>query len=532
MKSLPFLALTLLLATNPLKTCAEVKLPPVFSNHMVLQRQMPVPIWGTAAAGEKVTVKFRTQEKTAVADAQGAWKVLLDPIEAGGPETLTVAGANTLTFENVLVGEVWVGSGQSNMAGAPTGYLPSATRPINTKFSGDKNLEAIIKGAPYPQIRLLVGVGRASWQEATPENLGKFSALLQSFGIPLHKKLGVPVGLMVGAVGGTSSGCWLTPQALAEDAACQQAIEKAKATFNLEQAQAKGDKLLKQYETDLAAWNQLSEEQKKGKRAPNRPQMMVRPGESQHLIGSLYERHIRQFIGYAIRGVLWDQGESGTAINGVDQFTLMGALIRGWRKDWKQGDFPFLYVQKPSGGGCAYDPADPLFAWASEPFAPLPPAIPTDGAQRENHIKIASYPSTFMVTASDLGSGTHPANKAGYGARAAQVALGTVYGEKVATIGPVFAGHAVEGNKVRVRYTHVGQGLVFRGGDKLQGFALAGADKVFSWADATIEGDGVVLSSAKVPTPVHVRYAWSNRHNWANLFNKDGLPAIPFRTDE
>lgn len=523
------ITLTLLLAAA---AHAEVKLAPIFGSHMVLQQKMPVPVWGAAGAGEKVTVRFRAQAKEAVADAQGAWKVLLDPLEAGGPETLTVTGANTLTLEDVLVGEVWVGSGQSNMAMNPSAYLPGIAQPMDGKSPGDKNLEATIKGGPYPQIRLYWSAIRPGWEAATPENLGRFSALLQSFGIPLQKKLNVPLGLMLGAVGGTPSGRWLTPQAFAEDAACQQAVEKAKATWNPEQIQAQYDKFVKQYEAALATWKALPADQQKTQREPRKPQMTPKPGESLQPIGDLYAQYIKPLVGFAIRGVLWDQGESGTAITGVDQFTLMGALIRSWRKEWAQGDFPFLYIQKPSGGGCSYDPADPNTGWAAQPFSPLPDVVPNDGANRENHIRIASYPNTFMVAASDLGAGTHPWNKSAYGARAAQVALGAVYGEKIETLGPVYAGHAVEGNKVRVRFTHVGQGLVFRGGEKLQGFALAGADKAFAWADAAIEGDSVVLSSAKVPAPTLVRYAWSQSHPWANLFNKDGFPALSFRTDE
>jgi sialate O-acetylesterase len=237
-------------------------------------------------------------------------------------------------------------------------------------------------------------------------------------------------------------------------------------------------------------------------------------------------------IPFGIRGVLWDQGESGTAVFGVDQYTLMGALIRGWRKEWGQGDFPFLYVQKPSGEGCAWDPEDPVTNKANK-FAPLPAAVPAtaSGVYRETHVRIAQYPGTAMVISTDLGSGIHPTNKSGYGSRAARVALGMVYGRKIEYYGPVYASHKVEGNKVRVSFTHVGAGLAFKHGDKLQGFAVAGEDKVFHWADAVIDGDTVVVTSDKVAKPVAVRYAWADKHPWANLFNKDGLPAQTFRTD-
>ena len=234
-----------------------------------------------------------------------------------------------------------------------------------------------------------------------------------------------------------------------------------------------------------------------------------------------------------MRGVLWDQGESGTAIMGVDQYTLMGALIRGWRKDWGQGDFPFLYLQKPSGGGPAWDPANAVTKQANA-YAAAPPNVPAanDGSYRELHIRILGYPQTAMVTASDLGSGVHPTNKSGYGERAARVALGVAYGKNVEYYGPLYASHVIDGAKIRLHFTHVGQGLAFKHGEALKGFAIAGEDKKFHWATAVIEGDTVVVTSDLVAKPVAVRYAWASQHPWANLFNKDGLPAQTFRTDD
>ena len=268
------------------------------------------------------------------------------------------------------------------------------------------------------------------------------------------------------------------------------------------------------------------------KPAPRKPNVPLKPGEASGKIGHLYVAHVRPFIPYAIHGVLWDQGESGTAIQGVDQYTLMGALIRGWRKEWGQGDFPFLYVQKPSGGGCAWDPKDPITNKAEE-FVPLTDTTPiiSNAQYAETHIKIMTYPNTAMVTSTDLGNGTHPTNKSGYGERASRVALGMAYGKKVEYYGPLYQSHKVEGNKVRVTYSHVGQGLAAKHSDKIQGFVIAGEDKVFHWADAVIDGDTIVLSSPKVTAPVAIRYAWSQPARWANLFNKDGLPAISFRTD-
>lgn len=503
------LAFTLL----PQQASADVKLPPVLSSHMVLQRDATVPIWGTAAAGEEVTVKFRDQTKTATADKDGKWLVKLDALKAGGPDKLTVAGKNTLTLDDVLVGEVWVGSGQSNMQGTVGGYV-----------KGDPALAELAKVGSYPKIRLSKS-GRA-WQETTEKTVNDHSAILFAFGVKLQKELDVPVGLMVGAVGGTPSGYWLSDAAYRNDEACKAVVKKFAATYDFEKAK-------KDHADKLAAWEKAVEQAKKdGKNPPGKPAAPVAAGESGGKIGNLYEANIRPMQPFAIRGVLWDQGESGTAINGVDQFTLMGALIRGWRAEWGQGDFPFIYVQKQSGGGCAWDPTNPVTN-QGEKFTPLPKTVPAtaDGLYRELHIRIMAYPNTFMATSSDLGPGIHPTNKSGYGERSAQVALGGVYAKKVEIYGPVYKSHKIDGDKVRVTFDHVGKGLAFQHGDKLQGFALAGADGMFHWADAVIDGDTVVVSSAAVQKPTAVRYAFASKHTWANLFNKDGLPALPFRTD-
>jgi len=500
---------------SPLEVHAELKLPAVLSSHMVLQRDLPVPIWGQATAGENVLVKFRDKEKTVTADKTGKWLIKLDPLKAGGPDRLVIRATDTLTLDDVLVGEVWVGSGQSNMEGSADSYRRK-----------DEVLARAVAAAPYPLVRLKHS-GSKGWQEATPANVKGFSALLFSFGLRLHKELDVPVGLMLGALGGTPSARWLSEEAYKADPACKEAVKRFAPTYPQE-------KLQKEYEEELARWKKEAEAaRKEGKMVPKKPLAPKKPGEANGKIGSQYESHIRPFIPFAIRGVLWDQGENGTAIVGIDQYTLMGALLAGWRKDWGQGDFPFIYIQKPSGGGCAYDRDSPITNQADK-FTNLPASVPptTSGFYRDNHLRILNYPHTGMAISSDLGPGLHPVNKSGYGERAARVALGMVYGQKVEYYGPTYKSHETEGNKVRITFTHLGQGLEFRHGDKLQGFAVAGEDKVFHWAQATIEGDTVVLTCDRVARPVAVRYAWADKHPWANLFNKDTLPALPFRTDD
>jgi len=492
------------IVASPAAVGAEVKVNPVFSDNMVLQRGMSVPVWGTAGAGEEVTVKFAGQTKTARAGADGKWSVKLDSMKANAkPQSMTVGAA---TFKDVLVGDVWVGSGQSNMAGGVGGY---ARR--------DEGLAKLVAAAPYPLIRLARG-DRPGWKQATEANVKGFSALLFSFGAPLQKELEVPVGLIVGAVGGTPSGRWLSPEAFEADEACRAAAKAHN---------AKAGDALKKYEAALEQWKTAAAAAKAaGKRAPRKP----RPPQQAKASGDLYIRFIRPIIPYAIRGVVWDQGESGTRIAGVDQFTVMGALIRGWRTEWKQ-DFPFIYIQKPSGGGCAWDKKDnPVTNQAGFYSDKLPASLRNDGAYRELHIRIMQHANTFMAISSDLGSGVHPINKSGYGLRACRVAMGAAYGKDVEIYGPMYDSHKVEGATIRISFKHTGKGLAFKGGDKLTGFQVAGDDGKFEWADAKIDGKTVVLSCEKVAKPTAARYAWARQRPWANLFNKDGLPALAFET--
>jgi sialate O-acetylesterase len=503
---------------------ADVALPPFFSDHMVLQREGKAPLWGTAAVGEKVTVRFRDQEKQATAGENGTWRIELSGLKAGGPDELVIEGKNKITLQDVLVGEVWVGSGQSNMGGRVGGYAKN-----------DPTLAEWAKKT-YPQIR---GCGAESkWLEAKPGNNDLFSAILFAMAVRLHEELDVPVGMMLGAVGGTPSGAWLSPEALAADEPCQKLLAKYADEYP---AQRK-----KFDEVDYPRWKKAADEAKAaGKTVGRELAPPPAPGTvNGQPIGHLYARHIKPLVGYGIRGVLWDQGEARTQVGGVDQYSMMGALIRGWRNEWNVGEFPFIYVQKPSGSGCAWEEAPPAkkpepgvvaLPPTILPLGALPAAPPTtqEGLFVEDYVKMLKYPRVGMVISTDLGSGIHPIDKSRYGARAAQVALAVAYDKPVEYSGPVYASHTVEGNTIRVKFTHVGQGLAARHSDALQGFAVAGEDKVFHWADARIEGDTVVVSSPKVDKPVAVRYAWGpiNNRTWANLFNKDKFPAVTFRTD-
>lgn len=525
---------------------AEVRLPAVIGDHMVLQRGMPVPIWGNADPDEDVTVSFREQRKTAKADRHGKWMVKLDPLECREPASMTVAGKNVITLTDVLVGEVWLGSGQSNMDTSVSTYttdtLPASASErdkvlaqsakgvfsikdaVSRYHISDELLSKLAQGS-YPRIRMISSRGGGGWQVAEPKFIAQFSALLFVFGEKLQEKLNVPIGLMFGAVGATSSEQWISRQDYESDEACKKALADFAAGYSFENEQRK-------YQAALEAPAGQAGKPKPPFHPGDVTRDLSRPNKN---IGDLFELYVRPFIPYAIRGVLWDQGEGGSGIFGLEQNVLMGALIRGWRRDWGEGEFPFLYMLKPSGGGCAWDPEDPVTKTWADPFnATLPQHPPGTkaGLEREEYLKILAYPNTAMITASDLGGGTHPINKFGYGSRAALVALGAVYGAPMEYYGPLYDSFAIEKGKIRIKFTHTGKGLACRPGDELRGFQIAGEDRIFSWADAVIDGDTVVVSSNSVPKPVAVRYAWSKYNSWANLFNKDGLPAQAFRTDQ
>jgi len=541
------------IATGPVM--AAITLPPVLTDHMVLQRDMPVPIWGTADPGEAITVTFQAQTKTATADAQGKWMVKLDALTATAePNTLSISGSTTVTLKDVLVGEVWVGSGQSNL-----------DSPVNM-YAGQDSILNQAKGESHPLLRLYHSVGQKGWQAATnPELIGGYSAQLFYYGVLLQKELNVPVGVLEGAVAGSPSAPFLPQEGFKSNAAILATAAKWDQEHPIEQRQ-------KKYEEDLAKWESavaadmaatqptpgasLSDQTNTTNAVASAVPTAVETAKVPPAIlakhpkpwppglavdsktGDAFEKHIRPMIPFAIRGVLWDQGEGGAGFAQLPiwQQAIMAALIPAWRQEWGEGDFPWLYVQKPSGGGCAFNPDDPVNKGA-KPFEPLPKYVPDadyfSWLHREALDVVAQNTNTFLVITTDLAMGVHPTNKSGYATRDLTVALGAVYGRPIEYYGPKYDSFKIEGDHIRISYTHVGKGLVTPAGQPLQGFAVAGADKRFYWVDsAVIDGQTVVVSSTHVPNPVAVHYAWTWPLAWANLFNADGLPAIGFRTDK
>jgi sialate O-acetylesterase len=486
---------------------ANVTLPAIFSDHMVLQRDAAIPVWGWADAGEQVGVTIAGQTKSATADSNGKWTIKLDKLSAGEPTTLTVKGKNTITINDVLVGEVWLCSGQSNMGMTVSGAID---------FDKEK------AAANHPRLRMFIETSgpatepqeqcHGAWHVCSPETVGGFSATAYFFGRDLHQKLDIPVGLVHSSVGGTPVEAWTSMDA-------QKDLAPLKPIFtSWEERQTKWDaqKAKGEYETQLAKFKEAAAKAKaEGKPAPRPPQKPAEPNLDGHHPGNLFNGKIAGLIPYAIRGAIWYQGESNAGAGYLYELQLK-TLITDWRIRWGEGDFPFAWVQLPNFQAPQKQPVEDS-GWVQV---------------REGMLKTLALPNTGMAITLDVGEANniHPKHKQEVGQRLAMWALGTVYGQNVATSGPLAADHKTNGNEIVISFQHTDGGLVARGGE-LKGFAIAGADHQWVKASAKISGETVVVSSPDVKAPVAVRYAWANNPD-CNLFNGAGIPAAPFRTDD
>jgi len=494
---------------------AEVALSGMFGDHMMLQRGLELPIWGTAAPGEQVTVSACGQSKSATADADGKWRLRLDPITMTEPFSITVAGSNEIMLQNVVMGDVWICSGQSNMVWT-----------VANSVNGAEEVAA----ANYPQIRLCqvprvtaqepTDQVAAAWSECSPETVRGFSGIGYFFGRDLHLATGVPIGLVNTNWGGTPIQAWMSAEKLAEfPGIIDPVYAQWQATIDAYPA------AMEKYTNDtLPAWEQqVAAARAAGTQPPARPRPPSGPDAPQRP-SNLFNAMIYPVIPFAITGAIWYQGE-GNARTGPagawDYRTLMAAMIADWRERWEQGAFPFGWIQLAN-----YRPID------EQP-------VESQWAElRESQTATLAVENTGQGLAIDVGMAgdIHPKNKQTPAHRLALWALATVYDQDVDYLGPTYESMTVEGNRLRLRFTGVDGWLHRRVTENapypspLMGFQIAGADREWVWANARIERDAVVVWSDEIEHPVAVRYAWSN-NPVANLYDGSGLPAVPFRTD-
>ena len=489
---------------------ADVRLPHVFGSHGVLQRDQAIPVWGWADAGEQVAVKLGDQPPVSTtAGADGAWRVDLPAQPAGGPVALTVSGKNTIALDDILIGEVWVCSGQSNMEFA-----------VDSTLNADQEKAA----ANHPQIRQVkvprVPAGSpasdfdGAWQLCTPETVGGFTAVGYFFARHLNQELGVPVGLINSSWGGTAIEPWTPPVGFAQVPALKSISDRIALTdpHSPDYKRALGDYIGK-VDTWLAQARDALAGEKPLAPAPAYPEE-IKPLADSGLPTGLYNGMIAPLIPYAIRGAIWYQGESNHG-EGMLYMEKTKALVGGWRELWHQGDFPFYYVQIAP---YTYGEEDPTI-------------IPTFW---EAQAAAEGIPNTGMAVINDIAdiNDIHPKNKQDVGKRLALLALARTYGQTdVVCSGPTFRSLSTDGDKLRVRFDSVGGGLVSRDGQPLRGFEIIGPESDYAVAEAAIEGDSVILSAPGVIAPCAVRFAWSKIAE-PNLSNKEGLPAGAFRAGE
>ncbi len=487
---------------------ADVVLPDVIGEAMVLQREHAVPIWGKADPGEVVTVRFAGQSKKAMADKDGKWRIDLDPMRANAaPAAMTISGKNSIELKNILVGEVWLVAGQSNMQ-----------RLLSETANGD----AATAAANHPLIRLF-NVSRqvafkhqpgplATWQACSPLTVKEFSAAGYYFGVALQKELNVPIGLLNSSFGGSQAEAWTPVEYLLASDDLRPCVERTK-IWDAERPKVKAD-----YDEKIKEWRNNAEKARATGARPQPSPAVPDALREYRVAASIYDGMIAPLMPFAIRGALWYQGESNEA-RAQQYGILLPTMIKAWRERWGQGNFPFGIIQLPNYRAVKPEPADEAWSHIRE-------------AQRRTSL---ATPHTGLIVTIDIGEANdiHPKNKLDVGKRMCRWALADVYGRKLTKSGPMFRKAEIAGSKIILTFDEVGQGLKLRDGDKLDEFAIAGADHKWHWAEAKIVGKNrVEVWATAMPQPLAVRYAFNNNPKHPNLTNETGLPAAPFRTDD
>jgi len=489
---------------------ADVALPPVFGDHAVLQRDRPLVVWGTAAAGEEVTVTFADRTAKVVTPSGGRWTVTLDPVPAGGPFELVAAGRTRAVAADVFVGEVWLCSGQSNMA---------------MTVASARDATAAREAADHPTLRVFTTPTRAAadpaaeakgvWVVSRPDTVAGFSAVAYFFGRELHAALKVPVGLVVSSVGGTLAEAWTPPAAVeAEPELAGMWARAQKTLVGYDRAGA-----VTKWEKAWRRWKQEADSDRRaGRTPPPEPTEPADPRAGLAYPGSLWNGMVAPLVPLSLRGFTWYQGESN-APRAAQYRVLLPTLVKAWRAAWGRDDLPFYLAQLANFGR-------PAPSGLASPWAEL---------REAQALAARTVPRVGMAVLIDIGEDAdiHPKNKQEVGRRLALLALVRDYGRTdLACEGPTLKSHRVEKGKLVLEFDHAGAGLASSDGRDPLGFAVASAKGEFVPARARIEGATVVVSSPKVPHPVAVRYAWADAPEAATLVGPTGLPASPFRTDD
>ena len=496
---------------------ADVRLPSVIGENMVVQSNAKINIWGWADPGESVTVSFAGQEGTSLADNSGKWKVVFSQIKPGGPYEMTVRGKNLIKFNNILAGEVWVCSGQSNME-------------LSVQHTENAPLE--ISGSYNPMIRVFSVKNDVSdipknncegkWEVCRPSTISAFSAVGYYFGKFLNGDLNTPVGLINSSWGGSGAEAWTPSEVFKNDATLTHITDmwapilKSKTPELLDFYRKNGEWVEDVYYADVLG--------KAYQPYYNLPSDINFPALTPKALFAFplmpawtYNAMINPLIPFTIKGVIWYQGETN-ADRAYEYRRLFPAMIKGWRDKWSEGDFPFIYTQLAGFKNFTGDGA-----WVDGSWPEL----------REAQLMTLSMPRTAMAVTMDIGHPTdiHPRNKKEAARRLEIAALNVAYGKNNEYSGPMYKSMNIDNGKIQLDFTHTGSGLIAKDSGELKGFSIAGKDMMFVPAKASIDGNRVIVTSEKIKEPTAVRYGWEH-YSDCNLFNKEGLPASPFRTDD
>ncbi|MEM8911624.1 MAG: sialate O-acetylesterase [Planctomycetota bacterium] len=489
---------------------ADLTLPPMFDDHMILQRDQPVRFWGWSSPGSRVDVAVDDgPSATTVVESNGRWESSLPSMPAGGPHAVTISSDGTdITIEDVYFGDVWLCSGQSNMAMT----VARADSSVQESAAADLPMIRMFKvtspHATSPQQHC-----QGEWSICSPDSVGAFSATAYYFGRRLHRELQVPIALLHSSVGGTSIESWTSLPAQRSIKAIKPRLEAWADEDDQFDEVAEAAK----YERALEKWTARVKAAREAEQSPpRRPKMAEQPSASRNYPANLYNGKVHPLVGYTIRGAIWYQGENSSSRGFSHLYGLqLITLVTDWRRRWQQGDFPFAWVQLPDYRQPQTDPNETT-GWV----------LVRDGMRHA--LSLSNSGMAVTLGAGDAGD-IHPKDKQTVGSRLAQWALVDVYGQSGMPMGPIYRSSSTNDGKISIEFDYA-DGL-HSIHDRIEGFAIAGPDRQFVWADARVEGQRVIVSHPSITNPVSVRYAWASNPKFS-LVNGDGIPASPFRTDD